>query len=181
MALRSEQIKGSMIEKETTPALQASSCPTLEFIDRQRTRKLNIPLLRQIIGWTLTELPGIKQWDLTFNFVGTGRMAEINEIHLKHEGPTDVITFDYGESGTRHTRRVLHGEIFICIEVALMQARAFRTTWQTEVVRYVVHSLLHLCGYDDLKPAARRKMKEEEDRLVRKLGRRFQFKALGRQ
>jgi probable rRNA maturation factor len=92
---------------------------------------------------------------------------------MGHEGPTDVITFDYGENGTRNTHHALHGEIFICVDVALTQARKFRTTWQSEVVRYIVHALLHLCGYDDLKPAGQRVMKRCENQLVRKLTTRF--------
>ena len=161
--------------------IHSSNSSQLEFINRQRTRRLNVSLLRQIIGSTLTELLRANQWDLTFYFVGAKRMAEINETHLNHQGPTDVITFDYGEDGTRNTQHVLHGEIFICVDVAISQAREFRTTWQSEVVRYMVHALLHLCGYDDLKPAARRKMKLAEDRLVRKLARQFKFAAVGRQ
>jgi len=67
----------------------------------------------------------------------------------------------------------LQGEIFICLSEAVAQARRFRTSWAEELTRYLIHGLLHLFGYDDLKPALRREMKREEDRLVRKLRRRF--------
>ena len=56
---------------------------------------------------------------------------------------------------------------------AVQQAREFNTTWSSEVVRYVVHALLHLQGYDDLQPAKRRVMKREENRLLRALERQF--------
>jgi ssRNA-specific RNase YbeY (16S rRNA maturation enzyme) len=46
------------------------------------------------------------------------------------------------------------------------------------VVRYVVHGILHLMGYDDLQPLARKKMKREEGRLVRELSRRFALSKL---
>jgi probable rRNA maturation factor len=42
----------------------------------------------------------------------------------------------------------LHGELFICLDDAVKQAREFRTTWQSELTRYVIHGLLHLCGHD---------------------------------
>ncbi len=67
----------------------------------------------------------------------------------------------------------LHGEIFICLDDAVKQARAFQTTWQSELTRYVIHGLLHLCGHDDLQPAARLKMKREENRLLRETTKRF--------
>ena len=51
----------------------------------------------------------------------------------------------------------------------MKQAREFGTTWQSEVVRYVIHGLLHLRGHDDLKPAERRVMKREENRLLKRV------------
>ena len=149
---------------------------TLAFFNRQRTRKLDVALLRQITVSALADLPRVSQWDLTFYFVGAKRMAEVNETHLHHQGPTDVITFDYNDTSAPGR---LTGEIFICPDIAILQAREFHTTWQSEVVRYLVHALLHLCGYDDLKPGARRTLKVVENRLVRKLGRQFNLAALG--
>ena len=151
----------------------------LQFANQQRTRPLDKRHLQAITEAALAEL-GVAKWNLTFYFVNAKRMAEINEAHMHHEGPTDVITFDYGENGTRNTQHVFHGEIFICIDVAVTQAREFRTTWQSEVVRYIIHALLHLCGHDDLQPAARRKMKRVENRLVRKLARRFHLGTLSK-
>ena len=61
-----------------------------------------------------------------------------------------------------------------------MQAKKFKTSWQSELVRYVVHGVLHLLGHDDLKPDLRRKMKREENRLVRLLAKRFSLAQLAR-
>ena len=69
----------------------------------------------------------------------------------------------------------LHGELFVCLEEAVVQARRFSTTWQSELVRYVIHGLLHLCGHDDLKPAARRAMKRAENRILCEVARRFEL------
>lgn len=151
----------------------------LTFANHQRTKPINRRLLREITEAALAEL-GITDWNLTFYLVGARKMAEINEGHMHHEGPTDVITFDYCEPLPRKAKRILLGEIFVCVDVAITQAREFRTTWQSEVVRYVAHSLLHLCGYDDRKPVARREMKRHENRLVRKLERQFQFAQVSR-
>ncbi len=74
----------------------------------------------------------------------------------------------------------LHGELFICVDDAVPQAKEFNTSWQSEVVRYIVHGILHLLGHDDLKPDLRRKMKREENRLVRRLARRFSLAQLSR-
>jgi len=71
-----------------------------------------------------------------------------------------------------------HGEIFICLEEAHVQSRRYRTTWPAELVRYLVHGALHLCGYDDSKPAPRKRMKRAEDRLLREISRHYSLPQL---
>ena len=152
----------------------------ITFTNHQRVKPVNLRPLCQITEAALAQLPDVRTWNLMFHLVGAKKMASLNETHLGHEGPTDVITFDYAEQATRNTQHALHGEIFICIPVAVRQAREFRTTWQSEVVRYAIHALLHLCGYDDQSPADRRRMKQVENRLVRRVSRQFKLSTLGR-
>jgi len=154
----------------------------LAFRNRQRTRRVNLRLLREITRALLDELAGVKDYELCVHLIGAKEMARVNWNFLKHEGSTDVITFDHAVHATRNTQHVplLHGEIFICLDDAVAQARQFRTTWQAELVRYLVHGVLHLLGHDDLDPAAHRKMKREENRLVRELSARFALSKLNR-
>ena len=138
--------------------------------NRQRTRKINSRSLKKIVGELFLELK-ITDAELGIHLVGAKEMAEVNWKFLQHEGSTDVITFDHQESGVRsqESELKLNGELFICVDDAVKQAKEFGTTWQSEVVRYIVHGVLHLLGYDDLKPQLRRVMKREENRLVRLL------------
>lgn len=175
---RVQALKRSSVEADSTSTSRAPRSTTLLFTNLQRARRLNPRGLKAITEAALADL-GIAEANLTFYFVGAKKMSEINEGHMHHEGPTDVITFDYGDLVTPGLKpSKLIGEIFICPDVAVIQAREFRTTWQAEIVRYIVHALLHLCGYDDLKPAARREMKRHENRLVRLLARRFKLATL---
>ncbi len=144
------------------------------IVNRQRTKRIKTRLLRQIVTDIFAELE-ITEVELGINLVGAKEMAQVNWDFLQHEGSTDVITFDHRESGVK-----IHGELFISVDDAVTQAKNFKTTWQTEVVRYVVHGILHLLGYDDLKPDLRRKMKREENRLVRLLAKRFALAELSR-
>jgi probable rRNA maturation factor len=66
------------------------------------------------------------------------------------------------------------------VDEAVFQAKQFGTSWQSELLRYVVHGVLHLRGHDDLKSELRRKMKRAENRLVRVLARRFSLAQLSR-
>ena len=101
--------------------------------------------------------------ELGVHFITARESALLNERHLNHEGPTDILTFDQGSSPD-----FLRGELFICVSEAERQAGEFRTSWRQELLRYVIHGMLHLRGFDDLDPGKRRIMKREENRLVRK-------------
>lgn len=99
-------------------------------------------------------------------------MQQLNQRWLRHAGTTDVIAFDY--SAGRATKNTpLHGDIVISIDEAERQARRFRTKWQTEIVRYLLHGLLHLRGFDDLNASQRHKMVTIENKLLEKVGKRF--------
>jgi rRNA maturation RNase YbeY len=124
----------------------------------------------------LRDLLGKEMFDLSVYLVSTPEITRLNGQFLRHRGSTDVITFNYCDAAATQW---LSGEIFICLDEAVKQARRFRTSWQCEVVRYVVHGILHLCGYDDRAATARRRMKGEEDRLVKRLTERFEVGRLG--
>ena len=166
---------------------------TVVFVNRQRTEQINSRLLKQMVKALLADLK-IRKAELEINLVTTPAMTRLNEQFLHHKGPTDVIAFDYmkdvGQASCLSHRKTpdngdrqdacptVHGEIFICVEEAVSQARKFRVSWQSEVARYVIHGILHLLGHDDLRAGARRKMKREENCLMRKLSRRFALSKL---
>lgn len=161
--------------------------------NRQRARRLDQPLLKELINWLLFDELKLEHAEIGFHLVTPKDMARVHKDFMNIEGSTDVITFNHGESkhvvpplggfsgeppkgGT--TYKTLHGEIFISVEDANAQAKEFRKTWQSELARYVIHGVLHLVGYDDLQPAARAKMKRAENSLLRKAARRFSLRNL---
>ncbi len=149
----------------------------LTIHNRQRTAAVDRALLRRICRALLSDLLGVGRFDLGVYLVGAAEMIQLNENFLRHRGVTDVIAFDYAEPSPG--REALHAEVFVCVDEARAQARRFRTTWQTELVRYLVHAVLHLQGYDDQRASARKRMKREEDRLVRQLSGRFSLGGIG--
>jgi probable rRNA maturation factor len=72
------------------------------------------------------------------------------------EGPTDVITFH-------------HGEIVIGAAVAERQAAGYQEPLAREILRYLVHGLLHLAGHEDAEPAARAAMEAVQEEIVARL------------
>ena len=152
------------------------------FANRQRSRTINLHRFRSLVRLLLGELLELRTADLGISLVAAPEMARLNETFLQHAGSTDVITFDYADHVSRLTLHAsgIQGEIIICVDEAITQARRFHTTWQSELVRYVVHGVLHLLGHDDRTPAARRTMKRAENRLLRSLAAAFDFRQFSR-
>jgi len=133
--------------------------------NQQRDCPLNTPYLKQLFRDHLAAQLGLGQFQIAVHLVSSHIMAEVNQEHLNHQGATDVITFNYQELGTDR----LLGDMLICPAVARKQAREFETSWQSEIVRYFIHGILHLQGHDDQRATDRRIMKREEDRRLRVL------------
>jgi rRNA maturation RNase YbeY len=142
--------------------------------NRQHTRRVDLRFLRRLIKALLQDCFESDSFELGIYLVSAPEMTHFNETFLGHEGSTDVITFDYSENAAA----LLHAEMLICVDEAVRQARQFRTTWQSEVARYLIHGLLHLQGCDDARPAGRRAMKLRENRLLRELARQFHLAKL---
>ncbi len=92
-------------------------------------------------------------------FVDDETLQEMHARYLNAPTPTDVITFDLGDE-------VVEGEIYISYQRAGEQAKQYGVTLQQEILRLVIHGLLHLKGYDDIEETDRRKMKQLENKLV---------------
>ena len=151
-------------------------CVTIiNSLKRPQAKLVNFELLRRIVSAVLKQISAACNRKLNVCVVSSTEITRLNETFLHHKGPTDVITFDYSNDASPGA---ISGEIVICLDEAFLQAASFGTTWQSELVRYVVHGILHLRGYDDCSLTERRKMRRAEDILMRKLAQDFDFRKL---
>lgn len=95
--------------------------------------------------------------DLNFIFIEDKTIKAINKEFLEHNYFTDVIAFDY-KSG-----RIINGEVYISIDTVRKNANNYKVSLKAEVLRVMIHGILHLCGYDDKTEKERSKMKGKED------------------
>lgn len=145
------------------------------FQNTQQGCCINTDFLGEIIAAVLASEFSTFKGEACFHLVSEEKMASVNWDFLQHEGPTDVITFDLAEDPKKE---LFLAEIYICPGVAKEQAEEFETTWQDEMVRYHVHALLHLKGYDDLTEPERIIMKREEERIMQSLRETFDLQGL---
>lgn len=102
---------------------------------------------------------------LSIVFVTDRALARLHGRHLGDRSTTDVITFDLSDDLEGPT-----GEIYVSAERAAQVARERRVSVKRELSLYVVHGVLHLCGYDDHAKADRAAMRAAEAEVLRSLG-----------
>ena len=126
-------------------------------VDRKRVREV----VRAVLDGE-----GVADAEISLAFVDNPTIHTLNKRYLDHDEPTDVLSFPLSEPGAKR----LAGELVIGAEVALAQARERGHDVQQELALYVIHGLLHLCGYDDKSDEGAREMRQRERHYLKELG-----------
>lgn len=121
--------------------------------------------LREIVRAVLEE-EGVADYEISLACVDDPTIHRLNQRYLDHDEPTDVLTFPLSDPSAKK----LAGEIVLGVEVALRQAEERGHDVQVELALYVIHGLLHLCGYDDRTPAKSREMRQRERHHLLRVG-----------
>ena len=123
----------------------------------EKISKLKIHSLVKSISRKL----GFKISNLEINFLSGDEIQTLNKKYLKHDYKTDIITFSYSV-----LPNLIDGEIFISLEDAKNNADRYKVSYNEEIVRLIIHGLLHLIGFNDKLKKDRIKMKALENSLV---------------
>lgn len=97
---------------------------------------------------------------LTYIFCDDEKILEVNREFLRHDYYTDIITFDYSRS------RMVSGDMFISLDTVASNARLVGCEYQKELMRVIIHGVLHLCGINDKGPGEREMMEAHEDQAL---------------
>jgi probable rRNA maturation factor len=109
---------------------------------------------------------GVREAKITLAFVNNPHIHRLNKQFLDHDEPTDVLSFPYTEPGAKK----LEGEVVIGYEVAAENAADRGIPVEQELLLYVIHGCLHLCGYDDKTAKAAKEMRAKERAYLKKVG-----------
>jgi probable rRNA maturation factor len=120
--------------------------------------KLDRRRLRSAIRAILKDA-AISHGEISLAIVSDDEIHTLNKKFLQHDYPTDVLSFRLDEATDRHT---LEGEIIVSWDRACCLAEQVGWSPEDELLLYVIHGCLHLVGYDDHSPGARRIMREQE-------------------
>ncbi len=136
--------------------------PVLELYDHQETQSVSLDrwqseaegALPAVIATAAVSDAPIHQLDIIeISLVSDETIAKVHGDFMGDPTPTDVITFQ-------------HGEILISLDTARRQAAENGEPYEREVLRYMVHGLLHLAGWDDREEAERKEMHRVQEMIL---------------
>ena len=122
--------------------------------------KLDKKAVRAWITAVAATYDGRKVGNLNYIFCNDDRILEVNKEFLGHDYYTDIITFDYSEPGK------VSGDMFISIETVETNSFKFHTSYDKELMRVIIHGVLHLCGINDKGPGERAIMEAAEEKAL---------------
>ena len=96
--------------------------------------------------------------DVSLAIIDNATIRELNRQYLEHDYNTDVLSFlldcqldpEKRVSELRGAGKTIDGEVLVSAEMAITMSENYDWSAENELLLYVVHGLLHLCGYDDL-------------------------------
>ncbi len=131
------------------------------IIDEEKWRDLAIHTLKA---------EGVQAGELNLIFVDSQNIQQLNKTYLGKSEPTDVLAFplDSFDISTTDTPLLL-GDVVICPEMAMENAKAQNKTLEEEIALLVLHGVLHILGYDHAEPNEKAVMKKREKQLLSEL------------
>ncbi len=98
--------------------------------------------------------------ELTYIFCSDKYLLDLNCRFLNHDFYTDIVTFDYC------AEKKISGDFFISVERVMENSRFFSVTFEEELLRVIVHGLLHLLGFNDSNQEEKKAIREMEDNCI---------------
>ena len=127
-------------------------------------KKVDVPVLNFVkVEIWLNEVAANYQkhiGNLNYLFCDDEEILKVNRKFLHHDYYTDIITFDYSR------RDIVGGDIFISLDTVKSNAEEISEPYLSELLRVIVHGLLHLCGIDDKGPGEREIMEANENKAL---------------
>ncbi|TVQ52060.1 MAG: rRNA maturation RNase YbeY [Phycisphaerales bacterium] len=102
---------------------------------------------------------------IVVRIVGDEEMTLLHDRHSGIDATTDVLTFDQSAADGP-----IEADLAVCEDEARRCAATLGHTVERELLLYILHGLLHCCGFDDHDDEAYARMHAEEDRLLESIG-----------
>jgi probable rRNA maturation factor len=140
----------------------------IEVRNLNKKHRLNEKFLKNTAAKILKILDKKSGADISIAFLSDAAIRPINKRYKRRDRATDVLSFNLGACG----------QILISSDTALKNSKLFNTSFEEEIVLYVIHGILHLLGHEDRTGIQRKRMSEKEESVLKRLCRRNFSKVL---
>ncbi len=106
---------------------------------------------------------GFELGEIIYIFCDDKYLHKLNFEFLNHDTLTDILSFDYCVG------KQINGEIYISVERVADNSKYFKTNFDDELHRVIIHGILHFCGYKDKSDSEEQSMRQKEDESITKL------------
>jgi probable rRNA maturation factor len=164
-----------------SPEQSAAERQTVQVSNRQSHVRISAAYIRKLVR-TVLNAEAVSSATISIALADDPTVRRVNRDFLGHDYDTDVLSFLFestpapgrkpAQKGPRRGSRgrQIDGEILASAEMAVQIAPEFGWSARDELALYLVHGLLHLCGYDDQTPRDRRVMRGREQAILNELG-----------
>lgn len=144
------------------PPLKFCSC--MEKKIEWLSRGVDLPGLdyNQLEQWIVAVAAGYGRilGPVTYMFCDDEEILRVNREFLSHDYYTDIITFDDCRG------KLLRGDIVLSLDTVRSNAEMQHVTYDAELLRVIIHGILHLCGINDKGPGEREIMEANENQAL---------------
>ena len=132
------------------------------------TENVKMPAIRRrdVSRWVrqVAASYGRRVGEIGYLFCDDEKILEVNREYLSHDYYTDIITFDYTDGD------VINGDLVISLDTVRSNAGLFGKAYDDELLRVIIHGILHLCGINDKGPGERQLMEAAENKALAMYG-----------
>ena len=132
------------------------------------TENVKMPAIRRrdVSRWVrqVAASYGRRVGEIGYLFCDDEKILEVNREYLSHDYYTDIITFDYTDGD------VINGDLVISLDTVRSNAELFGKAYDDELLRVIIHGILHLCGINDKGPGDRELMEAAENKALAMYG-----------
>lgn len=114
----------------------------------------------------VAEIHGYTVGNLAYCFCDDEYILETNRKFLNHDYYTDIITFDYTRPAVAGRPGRIGGDMVISLDTVKSNAEDLKVPERQELMRVIIHGVLHLCGINDKRPGEREIMEMEENKAL---------------
>lgn len=143
-------------------------CDEREELDQELFDKLE-----ELLGIALKrEMLESQDGEVSLSFVSQEEISQLNRDYRGIDRTTDVLSFPQYQSrdeiGSQAYAAI--GDVIICKDVAVEQAKEYGHSLEREICYLFVHSILHLLGYDHMEDGEKAQMRQAEEEILSQLG-----------